>query len=261
MTIETLSITDATGISLVAYYGKKPLALQQLILELQQLLQETFAANFIPYQLEQIHATILGCEGIKTEKGIVNWWFYFLRNETKYINYPGLFDYFFQENILPVNIYFGGYQPQINYQFLSRNQHPSDRSFQLQVAGKNTFIPVVMGWSMDNNIIATQIEQIRRDLQQFNCLHKYHQSPQDLDNDFYLRLGTITGNFTSDLMVKSQQKINGYLQNATQSNISLSQADLAFVKYQDLTLPITTTEIYALSYLNENRELIQQLYS
>jgi hypothetical protein len=259
MTSKKINISDVTRVSLVAYYGKKPLALQQLILELQQLLQETFATNFIPYELEQVHATIIGCEGIKTEKGIINQWFYTLRNEVKYINYPGLFDYFFKENILPLDIYFGGYNPNINYQFLSRTQHPSDRSFQLQKSAENTLVPVLMGWSRENKVITPKIEQIRRDLQQFNCLHKYHQFSQDIDNDFYLRLGTIAGNFTPDF-INIQQKINYYLQKATQSKISLDRANLAFVKYQDLTLPITTTEVYSLFDLKENRDLRQQLY-
>jgi hypothetical protein len=252
-------ISDFSGVSLVAYFYNKPTELQQLILDLQQHLQMSFANNFIPYNLKQVHATIIGCEGIKTEKGIINQWFYTLRNEVRYIDYYGLFDYFLKGNILPLDIYFGGYKPKINYQFLSRNQHPSDRSFQLQVLGKNTFIPVLMGWSMENNVITTKIEQIRRDLQQFNYLHKYHQSSQDIDNDFYLRLGTITGNFTSDFIINIQQKINYYLQNATKNKISLDRANLDLVKYQDSTLPIATTEIYSLSYLKENRDLIQHL--
>ena len=264
MSKHELQIPDVPGVSLVAYYGKKPLALQQLIIELQQLLEEHFSKSFLAYELEQVHATIIGCEGVKTDSGIINKWFYRLRNEIKYLDSSGLLDYLLNSDLFPLDICFGGYQPNINYQFLSRNKHPSDRSCQLQTSGVNTLIPVMIGWSFKDRIITTDIDRLRRNLQQFNCLHKYHKLPQDIDNDIYLRLGTITGNFTSDLVTNIQQEINNYFQNLLPRKISFCQDNLAIVKYQDLSLPIATTTIYYLSDLNRDlnlrQQLIQQLY-
>lgn len=262
MVIQKLNVPDIPGVSLVAYYGKKSLVFQQLIVNLQQRLKEKFAESFMAYDLEQIHATIIGCEGIKTEEGIVNKWFYTLRNEIKYIDYPGLLNYFFYSNILPAEIYFAGYQPKINYQFYSRKQHPCDRSFQLQVSGDQQLIPILMGWSMKNKVITTEIEQIRRDLQQFNCLHKYHKSAQDIDNDVYLRLGTITKTFPVEKLEKIQQEIRQYLQHLAPIRLPLTLEDLAIVKYQDLTLPLTTTESYSLAEFKfkNNFAFVQDLY-
>lgn len=258
---QRLEIPDVPGVSLVAYYGNKPLELQKLILGLQQLLRENFATNFFPYDLKQVHATIIGCEGVKTKSGIVNKWFYCLRNEIRYIDYRGLLDYFLTSNLFPLNICFGGYQDDVDYQFVSRKQHPAVRSFQLQTLKDNTLIPVVMGWSLQKQIITTDIDCIRRNLQQFNYLHKYHKSPHDIDNDIYLRLGTIIGNFTSELITTIQQKLNYYLQKKNQTIIPLNKDNLAIAKYQNLSLPISTTEIYSLAELSSNSKLLQQLYS
>jgi hypothetical protein len=258
---QRLQIPDVPGVSLVAYYGNKPLKLQQLITELQQLLKDSFATNFIPYDLKQVHATIIGCEGVKTKSGIINKWFYALRNEIRYIDCAGLLNYFLTSNLFLLNICFGGYQDDVDYQFLSRDRHPAVRSFQLQIAKDNTLIPIVIGWSLQEQIITTEIDNIRRNLQQFNCLHKYHKFPHNIDNDVYLRLGTITTNFNSDLIATIQQKVNYYLQNKKPTIIPLSKENLAIAKYQSLSLPISTTEIYSLAKLYNNPKLIQQLYS
>lgn len=257
---QRLEIPDVPGVSLVAYYGNKPL-LQQLIIELQQLLKEHFATNFFPYDLKQVHATIIGCEGVKTKSGIINKWFYNLRKEIKYIDYVGLLNYFLNSNLFSLNICFGGYQNEVNYQFSSKNKHPAVRSFQLQTAKDNTLIPIVIGWSLQEQIITTEIDNIRRNLQQFNCLHKYHKFPHDIDNDVYLRLGTIIGNFSPESIADIQQKVNYYLQNQKPTIIPLNKENLAIAKYQSLSLPISTTEIYSLDKLYNNPNLIQQLYS
>lgn len=256
-----LQIPDIPGISLVAYYGNKPSELEQLISELQQLLKDNFTTNFLPYDIKQIHGTIIGCEGVKTESGIVNKWFYTLRNEIKYIKYEGLLNYFLTSKLFPLDICFGGYQPKTNYQFLSRNRHPAVRSFQLQTSQDHTLIPIIIGWSLQKQIITTDIDNVRRNLQQFNYLHKYHKNFDDIDNDLYLRLGTIIGNFSPKSIADIQHRINYYLQNRKSLIIPLERENLSIVKYQDLTLPISTTEIYSLAKLYSNPNLIQQLYS
>lgn len=258
---QTIQIPEIPGVSLVAYYGHKPLDLQQLIVELQQLLLKSFAKNFLPYNLAQIHATIIGCEGLKTESGIINKWFYNLRNEIKYIDYPGLLNYCLNSNIFPLNIFFGGYQNEINYQFLSRNLHPANRSFQLQTTKDNSLIPIINGWSVQEQIITTDIYRVRHDLQKFNCLHKYHKFERELDNDVYLRLGTIIGNFTPELVATIQQEINHYLQHRKPTIIDLDRENITVIKYQNLSLPTSTTEVYSLTELHNNSKLIQWLYN
>ncbi|MEY4520689.1 MAG: hypothetical protein RLZZ499_3289, partial [Cyanobacteriota bacterium] len=128
------------NVSLVAFYGNKPVELASLIQKLQthlanhQLLQD----KFFPYQLTQVHGTIIGCEGWKTNLGVVNQWFQEKRQETKYIDFAGLINYLQHQVDLPITIRFAGYDRNINYNFLSRDQHLYHRSFQLQSVDDNT---------------------------------------------------------------------------------------------------------------------------
>ena len=247
-------------LTLVAYYGKKSAALATLIKTHQQELTTRLGANFIPYELEQVHATIIGCEGTRDEQGIVSHWFTSLRGEMRYIDFVGLIKYLSQIPHLPLEIVFGGYQSAQNYRFLSRRQHPRDRSFTIQTTATQDptnlqGIPVMLGWSMENNLITLAIDNLRRDCQQFNLLHKYHAKDSDLDNDLYLRLGTITGVNSNALTTVGEQMIY-QMQQIPPTKVSLSQDDLAIVDYQELSLPTTSTQVHKLKSLRENPEII-----
>ena len=80
---QKLSTTSIISqVSLVAFYGNK----QSLLRELIEIIQNYLAQlqNFTPYPIEQIHATILGCEGLRTPEGIISKWFYLNRKEIRY---------------------------------------------------------------------------------------------------------------------------------------------------------------------------------
>ena len=246
------------NVSLVAFYGNKPPQLVDLIQELQTYLIncELVGDRFIPYQLEQVHGTIIGCEGSKTESGIINKWFYDRRQETKYIDILGLVDYL-QHQIVPITIRFGGYDRTSNYNFLSRDRHLYYRSFQLQQAQTQT-IPVLIGWSWDNGV-ALAIDDLRRNLQRFNLLHKYHQTPEAIDNDFYLRLGTIRRQLTSEEINAISTDLRNLLATQPPNYIPITVNDLAFARYQDLLLSPATTKAIAVTEISANQLL--QLYS
>lgn len=244
------------NVSLVAFYGDKPPQLVALIQKLQTYLAkgELTKNCFIPYQLEQVHATIIGCEGLKTESGIIDKWFYECRQETRYIDILGLTNYL-QHQIVPITIRFGGYDRASNYNFLSRQQHLYFRSFQLQLAQTQT-IPVLIGWSWDNDVTLA-IDNLRRNLQQFNLLHKYHDSPEAIDNDFYLRLGTLVRQLTSEEVDAIAMDIRNLL--VTQPYyIPITLDDLAFARYQDLLLTPATTKVIPVTEISANQ--LQQLY-
>lgn len=245
------------NVSLVAFYGDKPPQLIALIQKLQTYLanRELTKDCFIPYQLEQVHATVIGCEGLKTESGIINKWFYECRQETRYIDIPGLISYL-QHQIVPVTIRFGGYDRASNYNFLSRQQHLYFRSFQLQLAQTQT-IPVLIGWSWDNGVTLA-IDNLRRNLQQFNLLHKYHDSPEAIDNDFYLRLGTLDRQLTSEEIDAIATDIRNLLATQPPYYIPIALDDLAFARYQDLLLTPATTKVIPVTEISATR--LQQLY-
>lgn len=136
------------NVSLVAFYHHKPPLLRALINELQTYLSQTsiLKEKFQSYSIEQIHGTIVGCEGFKTEQGIINKWFLENRQEIRYMDLEGLSQYFQKSDRFPLTLRFGGYHPYLDYEFLSRNQHPFTRSFQLQISAKKTTIATLMGW-------------------------------------------------------------------------------------------------------------------
>ncbi|BAZ46578.1 hypothetical protein NIES4102_36140 [Chondrocystis sp. NIES-4102] len=251
-------IPELPNVSLVAFYGDKSAVLKQLIKQIQTYLinHQLLSKQFIPYQIEQVHGTIIGCEGIKTELGIMSKWFYQSRGETKMIDCEGLINYLQTQVNFPIDIRIGGYDLAYNYKFLSRDQHPYLRSFQLQPAAEQT-IPVIIGWSWQNNHISRQIDNLRRNLQQFNLLHKYHLNNQAIDNDFYLRLGTI--NFAldiEDLQVLAKE-IRDLLANQP-TTLPINLSDLAFANYQDLALTPQTTTVLPLNSITASE--LRQLY-
>ena len=252
-------IPDVPNVSLVAFYGDKPSPLTRLIQELQTYLSELkiLQGKFTSYQLEQVHGTIIGCEGLKTASGIISKWFYECRQQTRYLNLPGLINYLQNQHSFPLTIRLGGYDGSCNYGFFSRNQHPFIRSFQLQPIGNEITIPVLIGWSWQNNNISLEMDNLRRNVQQFNLLHKYHQTKDAIDNDFYLRLGTINGKLTPEALNAIAWEIRNILQ-AKSLDISLDRNNLAFAKYQDLSIAIAKTQIITLPEATADN--IEQLY-
>ena len=255
-----MMIPDCPNVSLVAFYGNKPSELIELILDLQAYLHTSklVAGRFTSYQLEQVHGTIIGCEGLKTEAGIASKWFYENRNEIKYIDLDKLIQYFDNCPKLPIKIRFGGYDPHTDYGFCSRGLHPYERSFQLRSLPDGTIIPVLIGWPFQNNHISRVIDNLRCDFQQFDLLHQYHQTPDSVDNDFYLRLGNIQGELTTEAVMAIENDIRDTLKNKFIIDISLDKDDLAFAKYQDLLLTPKTTKILPL--VAATLDKIEELY-
>jgi hypothetical protein len=232
------------NVSLVAFYGDKPPALASLIQKLQTYLANypLLQAKFVPYQLTQVHGTIIGCEGWKTDAGVVNQWFEEKRQATRYIDFAGLINYLNYQVNFPIMIRFGGYDRQTNYNFFSRDQHLYNRSFQLPSVDNDT-IPVLIGWSWQNYTVTLAINHLRRELQQFNLLHKYHATPDAVDNDFYLRLGTIHADLTLLELEAIATEIRDLLEAQAALSIAIQPENLAFVQYQDFALTPATTRV------------------
>lgn len=247
------------NVSLIAFYGDKPSQLTALIQKLQTYLNNhhSIKDKFIPYELSQVHGTIIGCEGIETNSGIINHWFNKCRQEKRYIDFAGLTYYLHHQLNLPLTIQFGGYDRHIDYNFLSRNHHPYVRSFQLQQAANQT-IPVLIGWSWSKEQISLEIDHLRRDFQQFNLLHKYHAIQEAIDNDFYLRLGTINATLTPEAIQIISSEIRDLLEIRFIEKIALGKENLAFAQYQDLSLDPATTQIIPVSEITTNE--LEQLY-
>ncbi len=249
-------VPQIPNVSLVAFYGDKPDPLIQLINNIQNYLTQLSA--FTPYEIEQVHGTVLGCEGFRTSEGIVSQWFYLRRKEIRYLDCDNWLKYLQNGSFLPLNICFGDYKRDRDYNFLSRNQHPYYRSFQLQKVNNTTYIPVLIGWSKKDDLITLDLDNLRRYAQQFNLLHKYHDRADSIDNDFYLRLGTIHSPLSTDTIATVENQIREILTKIPAIELTISKNNLAFARYQDLSLTEATTTIIALAEITI--EQLLQLY-
>ena len=242
-------------VSLVAFYGAKPPQLVALIQKLQDYLRQSQSIRkFTPYKIEQVHGTIIGCEGFKTEAGIVSKWFHQCRQPNIGIDLSGTLDYLHHKISLPLTIRFGGYDRHLDYNFLSRDRYPYFRSFQLQPKN-SAIVPVLIGWTWDNGV--STISKLRHDLEKFNLLHKYHAEPDAADNDFYLRLGTIDAELPFEEMKAIATEIRNLLE-VSPWYIPLNLSDLAFARYQERSLTPATTETIPLSKITVSQ--IEDLY-
>lgn len=128
-------------VTLVAYYGKKPSAIEALIRSLQEELNHRLRSAFEPYEVDQVHATIIGLEALREGSEIVNVNSQELRGERRPMNWAKILNFIDTTSRLPFEVQIGGFSPAAAYPFTSRTEHPYFRSFSLQGA-----IAVAMGW-------------------------------------------------------------------------------------------------------------------
>ncbi|MGL5074955.1 MAG: hypothetical protein ACRDBG_03845, partial [Waterburya sp.] len=103
-----------------------------------------------------------------------------------------------------------------------------------------------------------EIDNLRRHLQKFNLLHKYHTAADALDNDFYMRLGTINSPLTSEIRQTISTEIRNLLVTQPAIDIPINLDNLAFAQYQDLLLTPATTKIISVTQITTSK--LEQLY-
>ncbi len=179
-------------VTAVAFYGTKTGALQQLAESVQAILRGQLGGGFRPYGLDQVHATVIRLDGFADQQtgSVVS-----LRYRDGARPRPPM-DHARAQEILaarltpPLRIRVGGFRPGLAAAFLSRGQHPYERSFALS---RDAF--VLMGWpesTIRHGSAAQPLDDLRRDLSQANIPHWYHDGPADVDNDLHLVVGHLT---------------------------------------------------------------------
>jgi hypothetical protein len=229
------------NLSMVAFYGKKTPELASLIQEIQSCITSIVGDKFQSYRLEQVHATLLGLEGRKDDRGIINKWFLQHRKEIRYIDFSNLLDYLRFSGRLPIVVRIGGYDLAVDYGFLSRDRHPHDRSFNIQ--GN---IAVFMGWSCRGDRFPIDLDRLRLEGQNFNILHKYYQSLDSVDNDLYMRLGMFQNELFDREIDSIEQQVKNYLRSRIPLYLSVDIDSISFTYYQDEFLTPETTRIIPL---------------
>jgi|GEM_PF-1001173 hypothetical protein len=239
-------VPETPNVSLVSLCGKKPPDFEALLLLLQGYLSNAFPQQFTALSLSQIHGTLLGCEGAKTPQGIVSQWFLKRRNQLRYLNLNGFLDAIHHFESLSVQIRIAGYHSTIDYGFHSRDQHPYIRSFQFQ-----NHDAVLMGWPYYQSRFPEDLGEFRQAAQQFNLLHKY-QPQQGIDNDFYLRIGSVDPTVPESQLTAVEIKIQEILRTQSPILLTLNHSSIALVQYQDLSLPPQTTQIFSLEEITRD---------
>lgn len=226
-------------LTLVSYYGGKPEELERFVLACQNKIIATIGASFLPYPLEQVHGTIIGLEGYRVADKIKNANFDIHLSQTRLVD-PSEFLAFAQsENVDSINIKMGGYSPEFK-KFTSRDQVPYKRSFSVQ-----NNIVTVMGWPTAAQEGCRLLDKYRRSFNKVNVLHKWHRTPTEIDDDFYLVLGRVQQieDWDKEHLTRVMRQ---YLSKKVTTKVRIERKSLAVIGYLDPQLPRSTSCVYSL---------------
>ena len=218
--------------TLVAYYGPKPEPFQQLIHLCQKRISELLNHGFIPYQSEQVHATIVGLEGCRIDDKILNKNFIDYRGECRLVDLSQLLQ--FLKHVPHIELRIGGYKAEHHFGFESRGKHPYERSFAIR--GE---IAVAMGWPVNGS---KPLDCLRRRFTEVNVLHKEHRTDADVDDDFYFVLGRVDKRVAKDEAIEVvNEELRKFFANCEPVELVLSRESLSIVAYLDPQLPLSTS--------------------
>lgn len=243
-------------VTLVAYYGEKPPLIAKLIQDTISELSNLLGSSFCPYSLQQVHGTIIGLEGRRADKCIINTNYAQIRNELRSLDLNAALQILKDESLLPFEVTIGGFSDGEQYSFTSRGVVPYLRSFSLQ--GRYA---VAMGWPYSNGEYTQSIDKLRRAFNSTNVLHKYHDSPNSMDNDFFFVLGNVVKeNIDLIQLEDAQSHLRSFLAAYKPVRVPISRDDLRVVAFIDKKLPPETSCSYTLDEAEEKINEIQSLY-
>lgn len=227
-------------VTLVSHYGEKSAALRSYLQHLQAEITDSLGAAFSPYEVPQVHGTIIGLEGCNRNGNVENTNFSEYRSESRYIDITALLTFLHGPAIPVFEVQIGGYLDSEDYGFTSQNMHPYIRSFSIQ--GE---IAVAIGWPMEN---ADILDQFRRSFNRFNVLHKWHKKESDFDNDFFLVLGRVARESIGEAgIIDAEVKIRRVMSLHQYSKIRIGSANLQIVAYSDTQLPPVSSRVFPIA--------------
>jgi hypothetical protein len=174
------------NLTLAAYYGEKPEHLAELIRWCQTSVAKEVPRAFRPYELGQVHATIVGLEGMRKDAEVFNT-NYDKLGQRRSMNLKAALDFLNSTSLFPFRVRIGGFRIGDEYTFTSRGQHPYLRSFTVQSSN----IVVAMGWPEKDGGFPNTLGDLRRDFNKYNIIHKYHKIDDAFDNDLFFVLGKV----------------------------------------------------------------------
>jgi hypothetical protein len=176
-------------ISAVAFYGPKTGRLRELLTGVQALIAEHVAADFRPYTLDQVHATLIALNGVREGGTVVNEYLLEYAGVRREMDLPRVMDILARRFAAPLRVRIGGFRPDQAIPFTSRGQHLAERTFSVQ---GDAF--VLVGWPADSLAgVGMALDELRREMNAAGALHRYHARPADVDNDLHLVVGHHAG--------------------------------------------------------------------
>ncbi|MBV9947609.1 MAG: hypothetical protein JOZ69_12215 [Myxococcales bacterium] len=233
---------DPVNLTLVACYGDKPAALAAFIDSAHGVLAGLGNA-FTAYEAAQVHATIAGLEGYR-EPGsgrAFNTNFLDLRGERRAVDLGRALAIARTAAIWPLHLQLGGFRADMAYPFTSRGLHPYERSFSF--SGERA---VVMGWPRVGASYPPSLAELRRSLEPAGVLHKYHPTPESVDNDFFLVLGRVDRAVVPDETLRRTEHALRALARRECTAVVIGPGDLRVVAYVDPALPRESSVAHSL---------------
>lgn len=250
-------IPGRMNLTLAAYYERKPSQLAEFIEWCQTSIANRLSAVFQPYEIGQVHATLIGLEG-KRRDGKIYHTNYAKLGSDKKMDLEGLLDFLDRTSLLPLRVRIGGFRLSDRYPFTSLDRHPYWRSFSIQASNK----VVAIGWSENEGKFPDTLDRLRRYCNRYHVLHKYHQTSQDIDNDLFFVLGTVKPNIvTKEICEAVSEEIRTKMAEIEPLYLDLDRENLSLVAYLDEKLPLATSVSISLKDAREDIEAIKRLYA
>jgi hypothetical protein len=245
-----MMVPDKMQATLVSFYGKKPEPLKNFIVACQNKVLEAIGGSFLPYELEQVHGTIIGLEGVRDAEKIKNANFEASLAQERWIDPIELLTFLQSNELRSISVEIGGYSS-VFKEFSSRGEVPFKRSFSIQGD-----IVVIMGWPLAAEKGHYLLDNYRRSFNEVNVLHKWHRRPAEIDDDFYLVLGRVRS-LDEEAKVHLVDIMRHYLSTQNSISVAIEKKYLSIVGYIDPQLPCSTScELPLLSEKLTSRRLL-----
>ncbi len=183
---------DRRWVSAVALYGPKTGEVRDLLESVQATLARQLGAAFLPYTLEQIHGTLIGLNAARgpATGALINQYYLEHLGARRVMDFGRVLQILEERFSRPLTIRIGGIGPGALTGFTSQGMHPHVRMFSARSGAL-----VLMGWpvaTLTSGGAQRPLDDLRRNMNDANVLHRYHAAATDVDNDFYLVLGHYT---------------------------------------------------------------------
>jgi len=218
-------------LTLVAMYGDKPPALARLLADCQARLAATPGLRFRPYDLRQVHATLIGLEpepdSPRLNRNLLRW--RGVRRPADILAFVARV----RSCRTPIEIRLGGFA-ETDEPFTSRGQRPYLRSFSVQDDKA-----VLIGWPVEGDDgYPSTLSELRRLALRDGILHAYHRRPRDRDNDFYLRVGILDpAGCGPEAIGAAEVSVRSLLAERPPTRWALTAEQVAVAAYTDESLP------------------------